>query len=283
MPSTTPDTTATEPAPTDQARRERTPYSREATGLLDQIAERALDDDYYVVRPGRYSRSRGINTAATALVLALFMLMVTITAVQYAQDRPSRSETRDALLSDIEQGQSLQVDLLAQVASLESEVDALRGVQEKTPEELGNELAAGASGVTGDGVRITIDPASGVAIGDGELRALVNELWIGGAEAIAVNGQRWGALTSLRAAGGAITINFTSIGAPYVLEVVGDRDTIRERLDASGEDGYWERRQSQDELTYDVSDADDQVLPAAPDHRTTITRATPVPAEEGAS
>ncbi|GAA1729739.1 DUF881 domain-containing protein [Aeromicrobium alkaliterrae] len=278
MVSTPPGSTST-----DSPRPQRTPYSREATGLLDQIAERALDDDYYLVRSGRYSRSRGTNTAATAVVLALFMLMVTITAVQYAQDRPSRSETRDALLSDIEKGQSNQADLLAQAASLEAEVDALRGVQEKSPEALGDELAAGASAVTGDGLRISIEPAAGVAISDGELRALVNELWIGGAEAIAVNGQRWGALTSLRAAGGAITINFTSIGAPYVITAIGDRDTIRERLDASGEDGYWERRQSQDELTYDVSDADDQVLPAAPDHRTTITRATPVPPEEGTS
>lgn len=264
-------------------RPERTPYSREATGLLDQIAERALDDDYYVVRPGRYSRSRGLNTAATALVLTLFTLMVTITAVQYYQDRPSRSETRDALLTDVEQGQALQSDLQLQVSALEAEVASLRGDLEKTPAEVADEVAAGASQVRGDGLRITIDPADGVALGDGELRALVNELWIGGAEAIAINGQRWGALTSLRAAGGAITINFSSIGAPYVFSVIGDRDAIRERLETSGEDGYWQRRENQDELTYDVLDADDQVLPAAPGHRTTITRATPAPAEEGTS
>ncbi len=271
-------------APGDRSSRpERTPYSREATGLLDQIAERALDDDYYVVRPGRYSRSRGLNTAATALVLTLFTLMVTITAVQYYQDRPSRSETRDALLGDIEQGQRLQSDLQLQVATLENEVASLRGDLQKTPDELADELAAEASQVRGDGVRITIDPVEGLNLGDGELRAMVNELWIGGAEALAVNGQRWGALTSLRAAGGAITINFTSIGAPYVFSVIGDRDAIRERLEVSGEDGYWKRRQNQDELTYSVVDADDQVLPAAPAHRTTITRATPVPAEEGTS
>lgn len=264
-------------------RPERTPYSREATGLLDQIADRALDDDYYVVRPGRYSRSRGLNTAATALVLTLFTLMVTITAVQYYQDRPSRSETREALLADIEQGQDLQSDLQLQVAALEAEVASLQGDLEKTPQEIADEIAVGASPVRGDGLRITIDPADGINLGDGELRALVNELWIGGAEAIAVNGQRWGALTSLRAAGGAITVNFSSIGAPYVFSVVGDRDAVRERLETSGEDGYWQRRENQDELTYDVLDADDQVLPAAPGHRTTITRATPAPTEGGTS
>ncbi len=203
--------------------------------------------------------------------------------MQYYQDRPSRSETRDALLADIEQGQDLQDDLQLQVSTLEAEVASLQGDLEKTPAEVADEIAAGASQVRGDGLRITIDPAEGTTIGDGELRAMVNELWIGGAEAIAINGQRWGALTSLRAAGGAITINFTSIGAPYVFSVVGDRDAIRDRLDASGEDGYWKRRQNQDELTYTVLDADDQVLPAAPGHRTTITRATPAPAEEGTS
>jgi len=270
--------TAPPSAPGD-ARPERTPYSREATGLLDQIADRALDDDYYVVRPGRYSQSRGINTATTALVLTLFALMVTVTAVQYYQDRPSRSETQEALLGDIAQGESRQRDLQAQVASLESELETLRGDLERTPAELADELAAGASSVHGDGLRVTISPADGTVIGDGELRALVNELWIGGAEAVAVNGQRWGALTSLRSAGGAVTINFTSIGAPFVLQAIGDRDAMRERLEGSGEDGYWKRRQSQDELTYSVEDVDDQVLPAAPAHRTTITRATPVPTE----
>lgn len=260
----------------------RTPYSSEATSLLDQIAERALDDDYYLVRPGRYSRSRGVNTVATALVLALFALMVTLTAVQYYQDRPSRSEARESVLADIDFAQQQQTDLQTQVVELEAQVASLRGQLAVTPDEISDQVAAGAGVVHGDGVRITITPADGVAISGAELRALVNELWVAGAEAIAINGQRWGALTSLRTAGGTVTVNFASIGAPFVLEVVGDADQIRDRLDSSGESGYWQRRQTTGELTYTLTDADDQTLPAAPAHRTTITRATPAPADGGA-
>ncbi|MFT4298130.1 MAG: DUF881 domain-containing protein [Aeromicrobium sp.] len=266
---------------TSAPRPESAPYSREATSLLDLIAERALDDDYYLVRPGRYSRSRSVNTLATALMLGLFTLMITITAVQYYQDLPSRSATRTALLDDIEQSEVLRADLQAQVDALEADVAALQGDLVKTPEELAVELTTGVAAVRGDGLTITIAPAEGVAIGDGELKALVNELWIGGAEAIAVNGQRWGALTSLRTAGGAITINFTSIGAPYVIEVIGDREAIVDRLESSGEDDYWKRRQTQDELTYSLADTGDQALPPAPAHRTTVTHATALPPNEG--
>ncbi len=264
------------------SRHVRTPYSSEATSLLDQIAERALDDDYYLVRPGRYSRSRGGNTAMTALMLALFSLMITITAVQYYQDLPSRSEARKTVLSDVEFAQQQQTDLQQQMTSLTAEVDALRGDLVMTPGEISDQVAVGSAMVHGDGIRITITPAEGVVINGAELRALVNELWVAGAEAISINGQRWGALTSLRTAGGAVTVNFTSIGAPFVLSVIGDADEITDRLAESGESGYWQRRQSIGELTYTLVDAQDQTLPAAPAHRTSITRATPAPADGGA-
>ena len=39
-------------------------------GLLEKIADTALDDDYYVVRSGPYEQSREFNTVLTGIVLA---------------------------------------------------------------------------------------------------------------------------------------------------------------------------------------------------------------------
>lgn len=44
-----------------------------------------------------------------------------------------------------------------------------------------------------------------------------------GAEAIAINGNRLGAQTSIRKAGGHILIGMTAIQSPYTIEAIGDR------------------------------------------------------------
>lgn len=272
-----------EDAPGEDAPRERTPYSRAAVGLLDQIAERALDDDYYVVRPGRYSRSRGINTVATALVLAVFAMLVTVTAVQSYLDRPGRDAARQALAADVSQSQAQRDALEARVDTLEAEIAALEDTLVESPTARLLRIATGSVATRGDGLVLTISPVQADGVSDAELRKLLNELWLAGAEAISVNDQRWGALTSLRSAGGTITVNFRSIGPPFVVQVIGNREQIRDRLVGSGEDGYWERREDAGELTYTVVDLDDQALPSAPDNRTAVTYARPDRGEGGAA
>ncbi len=72
-----------------------------AEGLLEQIADTALDDDYYVVRAGDYAQSREFNTPLTALVLAVFALLVVMAAVQTRNDRPATERERSTLISDV--------------------------------------------------------------------------------------------------------------------------------------------------------------------------------------
>src|SRR5690606_25481699 len=49
-------------------------------GLLDQIADTALDGDYHVVRADR-PQSREFNTVLTGAVIGLFALLVTLAVV----------------------------------------------------------------------------------------------------------------------------------------------------------------------------------------------------------
>ena len=73
------------------------------------------------------------------------------------------------------------------------------------------------------GPRITVDDAPGGpgrnrrVILDTDLQSLVNGLWMAGAEAISINGQRLTSLTAIRIAGEAITVNNVSLTPPYVV------------------------------------------------------------------
>ncbi|EFQ83982.1 hypothetical protein HMPREF0063_10698 [Aeromicrobium marinum DSM 15272] len=248
----------------------RTPYSQESVGLLDQIAERALDDDYYLVRDGRYSRSRTVNGFGTAVVVTVFALMVTITAVQNYRDRPASEATRETLIADVRARQAQLETREAQAAALSAEVEDLQAADDTTETGQRARLLTGASEVTGPGIVISIDPGDG-DVSDAELRGVVNTLWAVGAEAVALNGQRIGALTSIRSAGGTLTVNFRSVGPPYTIEAIGASDTLAERFLDSGEGRYWERRELGGTLVFGLSPADDLRLDAAPVSRTTVS------------
>ena len=61
---------------------------------------------------------------------------------------------------------------------------------------------------------------------DRDIRAVVNQLWAGGAEAIAVNGLRLTATSFIRFAGESVLVDFQPISAPYSIEAIGDRNGL---------------------------------------------------------
>jgi uncharacterized protein YlxW (UPF0749 family) len=88
----------------------------------------------------------------------------------------------------------------------------------------------GAVPVVGTGVRVILDdaPASHAAGSDGsgvivdsDLRAAVNGLFIAGAQAVSINGQRLTAQTAIREAGGAILVDFRPLSPPYTIDAIG--------------------------------------------------------------
>jgi len=93
-------------------------------------------------------------------------------------------------------------------------------------------MNAGLIEVTGPGLRITLDDSKRLAVGqedqmlfiihEGDIRGIFNALWNGGAEAIAVNGQRVTINTEIYCLGSYIQINGTRQMPPYVIEAIGD-------------------------------------------------------------
>ncbi len=124
-----------------------------AEGLLEQIAETALDDDYYVVRAGNYAESREFNTPLTGLVLAAFALLVVIAAVQTRNDRPATERERDSLISDVAARKKVQASREATAERLRKEVaDLSASVGQFDPAYQNVRIETGDLAVTGSGI-----------------------------------------------------------------------------------------------------------------------------------
>jgi uncharacterized protein YlxW (UPF0749 family) len=88
----------------------------------------------------------------------------------------------------------------------------------------------GVVAVEGTGVRVVLDdsPASRAAGNDGsgvildsDLQLAVNGLFIAGAQAISINGQRLTTQTAIREAGGAILVDYRPLSPPYTIDAIG--------------------------------------------------------------
>lgn len=179
--------------------------------------------------------ARGV--AFTTLVLVGFLL-----AVAYRQtmaEEPARGQARTALVNQIHARQEATTELEARAAALRAEVNALRdaNLAGDTAERLRNlEAVTGLARVKGDGVVVTVadgPPDINAVTGgrkdvskvlDRDLQDITNALWSIGAEAIAINGERLTATSTIRAAGEAILVDFHPITGPYEVAAIGPKD-----------------------------------------------------------
>ncbi len=95
----------------------------------------------------------------------------------------------------------------------------------------------GLTDVVGEGVIITVKDNTNSVLGtaadivhDGDLRALVNEIKNHNAEAISINGQRIVQTTSITCAGALTQINNEPVGSPFIIKVIGDKNTLYNNL-----------------------------------------------------
>jgi len=214
------------------------------TDLLARLT-RPDDDDEYVAaaarrKPGEPRQRRGIGGYIVAV--AVIGVLVTVSALQTQAGRSADEQDREALLSRIDAEQAEVAAARTRVEDLAADVEMLRdrsAAVSASVDDVENRLAqlgavVGAAPVQGPGVRVTLDDAPGGGaegtILDTDLQLLVNGLWQAGAEAVAVNGQRLTALSAIRTAGEAITVNFRSLSPPYVVSAVGDPDSLPARL-----------------------------------------------------
>ncbi|MCL2424331.1 MAG: DUF881 domain-containing protein [Micrococcales bacterium] len=163
----------------------------------------------------------------------------------------------------------------AQVDALRAEVNALTGAVTDMPgpPSVAVQVAAGSVAVTGPGLVVTLDDAPATAARDNlspdlfvvhqqDLQAVVNALWAGGAEAVALQDQRIVATTSVQCVGNVLRLGGRVYSPPYTVSAIGDPDALRIALDASPAVRAYQRDAGEVGLGWSVHADDNLLLPA---------------------
>ncbi len=208
-------------------------------GYADAAAARA---EHGPKPPWRRVSALGLRTLT--LVLVGFLLAVAYREAVAAE--PERTRAHAGLVDEVKAGQERTDAMQAESERLRREVTAaeqaaLGGGTEQLRRVREQQAAAGLAAVTGSGVVVRlsdapapIDPNTGrpstTAVSrvlDVDLQSVVNALWAAGAEAIAINGQRLTATSTIRAAGDAVLVDFRPVTSPYEVAAIGPDDLER--------------------------------------------------------
>ncbi len=248
-------------------------------GLLPYLNAHALDADYAFAAERRTSEGGPGRTRfgrRSAVVLAIFAVLAMTAAVQTSQDSASEENERRALVSQVKERRTAVADQRTTIESLAKqnrrlEVERLRSTDDASG-VLGNlallRLRSGTSAVTGPGVEVIADDATDAEsdrnkVLDSDLQKLVNGLWQAGAEAISINGERLTALSAVRHAGSAITVNYTSLSRPYRILAIGNPDTLPGKFADTTSGQTWLDLQREVGLKFSIRAQSALRLPAA--------------------
>lgn len=149
-------------------------------------------------------------------------------------------------LRDLVRDESLRMQEVAEeVSALRSEVEELVALQgDQDPDDTRRpevELAAGRTAVQGSGIQVELWDAPYNEVPEGfapddlvvhqqDIEAVLNGLRAGGAEAIAVQGHRVTATTSIRCVGNVMLLDGHTYSPPYVITAIGDPDELRDSV-----------------------------------------------------
>ncbi|GIW23352.1 MAG: hypothetical protein KatS3mg068_2359 [Candidatus Sericytochromatia bacterium] len=182
-----------------------------------------------------------ISVGLTSLILGfLFSLQFKSQAEQRKSIPSRRIEDLTVMLRESEE----------KIHSLEETIIKLKAEIEKsksnknTNEDTTTKVLTGFYPLVGKGIIVTIDdsktpltngenPNNGIVHNE-DLLKITNELYAGGAEAIAINGQRLISNSEITCAGPTILVNKTRITPPFVISAIGNQDNMIATLEMRG-------------------------------------------------
>jgi uncharacterized protein YlxW (UPF0749 family) len=229
------------------------------------------------LRRPRLSRGWGLLVpVAFALAGVLF---ATSAEVSRGTDLRSSGNTS---LPDLIRAEQRRVEAsTARVEALRRSVEALTGpaaVGDKRVARLtarANGLAedAGTEAVHGPGLRVTLDDAHLSSIPDGftgddlvvhqqDVQAVVNALWLGGAEAMMLQDQRVISTSAVRCVGNTLILQGRVYSPPYTITAIGDRASMRQALNGSPDVTIYRQYVDALGLGYEVTSQANLKLPA---------------------
>lgn len=222
--------------------RRRRKTNDDSLQLIDDLVNRPMDpmfSDSRLVHEQRSAFSIWFNR------IIVFLICVGVgfagcLFVQQLQSDP-RKQVRQTLADQLENRNAQIEQLTKDVNAVKAQVDEQsKKVSGKVKSDtlIQDELVTGAVAVTGEGITMTLadpiaasqsDQSTSTRVGttskirvvtDLDLQQLVSLMFQNGAEAISINGNRLGAQTSIRKAGGHILIGVNAIESPYTIEAL---------------------------------------------------------------
>jgi uncharacterized protein YlxW (UPF0749 family) len=208
-------------------------------------------------------RLRRLPSVQITLALALLVLGFLI-AAQLASEGQRVRYTTEERAPLIETALNLQaqedalkaqiLDLRQRIGNLEAQgPDSAASLRQLYQSLQDARLAAGLIPISGPGVAFRLEDAASANAGADSLvsardvRVVIEELWLAGAEAVAVNNERVTVSTAVLDIGGSILVNSAYLAGPYTVSAIGppdlaDRvqasrsfqDFVRDRVNASG-------------------------------------------------
>lgn len=196
----------------------------------------------------RRDRNRGpLARTLTALICAVAGLMIAISAI-HAQGTDLRPARNTDLVSLIQAQSRRNTDLARHLTTLRKDVDGLAAQADEQSDmapEMGRETErVGLTPVSGPGITVTLDDAPPSVAANGiepdllvvhqqDIQAVVNALWIGGAEAMTIQKQRVISTTAVKCVGNTVVLHGIPYSPPYQISAIGDPKRLQEALAAS--------------------------------------------------
>ena len=241
----------------------------QSMSLLKDVQADALEPEYRAI-----GVRRQVSPLTLGSTLALLAALIVIAAVSTTRSSDEVSSERQDLLQRISATSERLESQEAEAAALEAEIRDLGAAQFNDPSLTAAQEAldplVGTVPVTGPGIIVEVSDATDTSrseglVFDSDLSRLVNGLRQAGAEAVAINGRRVTALTPIRTAGSAITVDYVSLSPPYRVEAIGNPSTMPARFARTGAAAWWKYLSDNFGIGFSVREAaDDLVLPADP-------------------
>lgn len=279
-------------------RRDAEPYGDIlSTSLLIDVTTISVDPGYVEAAarraaagedPSRPSRGGALFVA----VVVLLGLLVGAAARQTRLRAPELARTRAKLVERIEalaeqtDEDGRRLDRLRRDLARERDrhLDATASGRDLSEQLARLEQEVGAVAVSGPGIVVRLSDAAAqdngrsqpeepARVQDRDIQDVVNALWAAGAEAVAVNDQRIGALTAIRQAGDAILVDYRPVSSPYEVSAIGDPDVI-EGAFARSQIAEVFRTPELGWLGFSVRRAKQLDLPAASGSRVTVAQSS---------
>ena len=182
------------------------------------------------------ARLRGLPSVQVTLAVALLVLGFLI-AAQVAGEKPRAQYTtqeRAPLIQTVIDLQAQQEAFKAKILDLRQKIGDLEAQDPGAAASLRQlyadleaaRLAAGLIAITGPGLAFRLQdgtPGAGVdaLVSAQDVRILVRELWLAGAEGISINGERVATTSAVIDIGGSVLVNSAYLAPPFEIRAVG--------------------------------------------------------------